>query len=224
MRNIDSVLFDFDGTIMDTNDAVLSSWQHVYRTLEGQERPAEEIYATFGEPIEVTVANKFPGRDADEVIAVYRSYHVAHYEEMVRLFPGVMEMLDSLKADGYKMGVVTNRLRRTTVLGLEKYHIEGYFGSVICAGDAAKNKPAPDPALKALAQLGSHPGAAIFVGDSQHDILCGKNAGIRTVRVSWAVATDADHGDAAAEPDHTIDRPSDLTGLLRDLNARIRGR
>ncbi|MDR0817559.1 MAG: HAD-IA family hydrolase [Clostridiales Family XIII bacterium] len=211
---IDTVLFDFDGTIMDTNDVVIASWQHAFITLEGKPRPISEIMATLGEPISDTVKRIFPGRDASEVIRLYRSHQYANYEAMISLFPGVMDVFDALKARGTNMSIVTNRLRETTIRGLAKYNIESYFGSIVCYNDAEKNKPEPEPAWLALKELGRKPENALFVGDSQNDILCGKNAGVKTVRVAWALASDDDHGEEAAAPDYIIEKPADLLTLI----------
>jgi pyrophosphatase PpaX len=133
---------------------------------------------------------------------------------MISLFPGVRELLDALKAHAIKMAIVTNRLRETTVRGLRHFNIESYFGSVVCCDEAEKNKPNPEPAWLALNDLESGIASALFVGDSQNDILCGYNAGIKTVRVAWAVATDEDHGAEAAAPDYIIEKPADLLKLI----------
>jgi pyrophosphatase PpaX len=220
MRKIDTVVFDFDGTLMDTNDAVMSSWQYAARELLGREFPEETLTATLGEPILHSVEYLFPGLDPDLVVKKYREFHYEHFADMIRIFPGVREMLDSLKAGGYKLGLVTNRLRRTTEIGLKQFDIEKYFGAIVAVGEAPKDKPAPEHIWFTLDKLGSAADRAILVGDSQNDIIGGHNAGLISVRVAWAVATDDGHGDAAAKPDYVIDSPLDLINLLEKLNCR----
>jgi pyrophosphatase PpaX len=217
MRKIDTVVFDFDGTLVDTNDVVLSSWQYAARGLLGHEFPTETLTATLGEPITHTIAYLFPDHDPDLVVKAYRDFHHEHFADMIRVFPGVREMLGALEADGYKLGLVTNRLRRTTETGLRQFDIEKYFGAVVAVGEAPKDKPAPEHIWFTLDKLGSAADRAVLVGDSQNDIIGGHNAGLISVRVAWAVATDGGYGDSAAKPDYVIDTPLDLIHLLEKL-------
>jgi pyrophosphatase PpaX len=223
MRNIDTVVFDFDGTLVDTNDAIISSWQYAARELLGREFQEEAITATLGEPIMRSIASLFPGHDPDLVVKTYRSFHYEHFADMIRIFPGVREMLGALDADGYKLGLVTNRLRRTTEIGLRQFDIEKYFGATVTVGEAPKDKPAPEHIWFALDKLGAAADRAVLVGDSQNDIIGGLGAGLISVRVAWAVATDDGYGDAAAKPDYVIDAPPDLVALLEKLNGRADG-
>jgi phosphoglycolate phosphatase-like HAD superfamily hydrolase len=132
-------------------------------------------------------------------------------------------MLDALEAGGYKLGLVTNRLRRTTEIGLRQFDIEKYFGAIVAVGEAPKDKPAPEHIWFTLDKLGSSADRAVLVGDSQNDIIGGHNAGLISVRVAWAVATDDGYGDSAAKPDYVIDAPSDLAHLVEKLNRRSDG-
>jgi pyrophosphatase PpaX len=220
MRKIDTVVFDFDGTLMDTNDVVMSSWQYAARELLGHEFPSETLTATLGEPVMHTIEYLFPGHDPDLAVKKYREFHYDHFADMIRIFPGVREMLDALESGGYKLGLVTNRLRRTTEIGLRQFDIEKYFGAIVAVGEAPKDKPAPEHIWFTLDKLGSAADRAVLVGDSRNDIIGGHNAGLISVRVAWAVATDDGHGGSAANPDYVIDAPSDLITLIEKLNRR----
>lgn len=215
---IDTILFDYDGTIMDTNDLVIASWQHTFKEMGEPVRPLDEITSHFGEPIMDIIRFFFPDEDPDYVVGIYRSFHNSNFRERTCLFPGVMEVLEEFHSRGYPMAIVTNRVRYSTELGLDKYGILPMFGAVVCEGDAQRAKPFPDSIYLALEQLGSSVDRAVLIGDSQNDILCGRNAGVLTVRVAWAVATDEKYDGVAAEPDHTIDKPADLIKLLDELN------
>jgi pyrophosphatase PpaX len=219
MRRIDTVIFDFDGTLMDTNEAILESWQHAARRLLGREFDSDELKATLGEPILRTVAYLFPDHDPDLVVKTYREFHYAHFEEMIEVFPGVMGMLEALRGEGYHLGLVTNRLRRTTEIGLRQYGMERYFEAVVTVGEAPRDKPAPEHIWYTLDLMERAPERAVLVGDSQNDIIGGHRAGLVSVRVGWAVATDDGYGDKAAEPDYVIAHPSELLPLLAELNA-----
>lgn len=214
MTKFNTVLFDFDGTIMDTNNLILQSWQHTFRTVEGKERSKEEIFSTFGEPLYVTMEKLLPQIPAEEGVEIYRSFHYDHFTDLIEVFPGIIELLKELKARGYKTGIVTSRLRHTTDLGLKKYDMEQYFDVVITIDDTDKFKPDPEPVRVALERLGSKPEEAVMVGDSVFDVLCARGAGVKTAIVGWAVAF-CDR-DTACEnaPDYVIEKAWDLLDIL----------
>ena len=214
MAKITTILFDFDGTLMDTNDLIISSWQHTFKIIEGKERPVSEIIPTFGEPLDYTVARLFPHLDIEEVISVYRSYHIDNFGARINLFPGMKELLASLKEMGYKLGLVTSRLPGTTAQGLEKYGIAEFFDAVVTAADTKKHKPDPEPILMALEKLDSKPQESMMIGDTKHDILCAKNAGAVSVLVGWAIAVPEESRVGENAPEHIIERAEDLFEIL----------
>ena len=130
---------------MNTNDVIINSWQHTFRTLENREEDEAKIIATFGEPLQVTMEKLFPNVPVEESIQVYRSYHYDNFGELISLFPGMKELIAELKKRGYKLGMVTSRLRRTTEQGMEKYGIMEYFDTVVTADDTDKHRPDPEP-------------------------------------------------------------------------------
>lgn len=216
MNKIDTVLFDFDGTVMDTNNVILMSWQHTFRTLRGREEDREVIVKTFGEPLELTMKKFFPEVPAEEALEVYRSFHRDNFGELINLFPGMRELLAEVKRRGYKTGLVTSRLYNTTMQGLEKYEIKDMFDAVLTADDTDKHKPDPAPINITLEKLGSSPETSIMLGDTLFDLLCAKNAGVRSVLVSWSLAlhgmTKEDLGKAA--PDYIIQKPEELLEII----------
>ena len=216
MNKIDTVLFDFDGTVMDTNNVILMSWQHTFRTLRGREECREVIVKTFGEPLELTMKKFFPEVPAEEALEVYRSFHRDNFGELINLFPGMRELLAEVKRRGYKTGLVTSRLYNTTMQGLEKYEIKDMFDAVLTADDTDKHKPDPAPINITLEKLGSSPETSIMLGDTLFDLLCAKNAGVRSVLVSWSLAlhgmTMEDLGEAA--PDYIIQKPEELLEII----------
>lgn len=215
MKKKTTVLFDFDGTIMDTNDIIVKSWQHTFRTLEGKERSVEEILATFGEPLHITMERILPGFDTDKAIEIYRSYQFNHYHELIELFPGMEKVITELKQEGYKLAVVTSRLRNSTETGLNKFDLTEYFNVIVTADDTKKHKPDPEPVLIALEKLGSNPQEAIMIGDSMFDVLCAQNAGVEAVLVSWAMATDAQGKLQEVKPEYVIEKAEELWTILR---------
>lgn len=214
MKQISTVLFDFDGTVMDTREVILQSWQHTFRTLEGKEHDPAEIYRTFGEPLEYTMRNLFPHVDAREAVDIYRSYHKNNFGELIRVFPGISELLERLKADEYQIGLVTSRLRNTTVEGLEAYGLLRYFDELVTCDDTAKHKPDPEPILAALRKLNSKPEQAVMVGDTMFDIGCARNAGVMSVLVNWSVSVSEEEKTGPDGPDFVIDKAADLLKIL----------
>lgn len=214
MTKINTVLFDFDGTIMDTNNVILQSWQHTFRTLEGKERPEEEIYSTFGEPLNITMQKLLPQIPVEEGVAVYRSYHYSHFTDLISVFPGMLELLKEVKRRGYKIGLVTSRLLHTTEIGLKKYEMEQYFDAIITCEDCKKFKPDPEPVIIALERLGSAPEESVMIGDSMFDILCAKGAGVKTVLVNWTLGVSEEEKTGENSPDHIIETAESLLDIL----------
>ena len=217
-RKINTILFDFDGTLMDTNEVIIQSWQYAFRNIKGVEADRNEIIKTFGEPIMLTLKNFFGGTDEEirQFRDVYREYQKNVFEDEIVLFPGVYDMLHKLKDLGYRMAVVTSRLGESTREGLRRFGIDDVFETVITADDTSAHKPDPEPANIALKKLGVSPEEAVMVGDTKMDIGCAKNAGITAVLVGWTMAI---VDEAEYKPDHIIDKADDLIALLEELNA-----
>lgn len=214
MKKFDTVLFDFDGTVMNTNEVILRSWQHTFQTIENREEDEAKIIATFGEPLDVTMGKFFPDMPRDEAVEIYRSYHRDNFGDLITVFPGMKEVLAEVKIRGYKTGLVTSRLLHTTQQGLEKYELKDYFDVVVTAEDTEKHKPDPEPINIALKKLGSRPETSLMLGDTMFDILCAKNAGITSVLVGWSLALQAGDGFGEDTPDHVIKTAAELLELL----------
>jgi len=214
MENYNTVLFDFDGTLMDTGRVIIQSWQQTYRTLENREEEEDVIIRTFGEPLALSMEKTFPTVPVEESLKIYRDYQYGHYEEFISLFPGMEALVRELKERGYKLGIVTSRLKRTTIRGLEKYHLTDCFGTVITMEDTDKHKPDPAPVNAALEKLQARAEDAVLLGDTMYDILCAKNAGVTSVLVGWATAVTEEEKTGPDKPDYILEEANDLMGLL----------
>lgn len=210
MTKINTVLFDFDGTVMDTNGVIINSWQHTFRTLDGKERSEEEIISTFGEPLAITMEKLLPHIPVEEGIETYRSYHYDNFSDLISVFPGIVELLKQLKEKGYKTGVVTSRMLHTTKQGLDKFDLNQYFDVVVTCDDTTKHKPDPEPVNIALEKLNAKPEEAIMLGDSMFDILCARNAGVKSVLVGWALPVSEEEKNGPNAADYTIEKAEDL--------------
>ena len=211
---IDTILFDFDGTLVDTNNAIIQSWQHTFRTLRGREEDEAVLVPTFGETLDFTMKKFFPDVPTDEAIAIYRGFQYDHFLDMIEIYPGMKDTLQQLKASGCKIGIVTSRLMRTTMEALGKFGIDEMFDVIITPEDTDKHKPDPEPALVALEKLGSVPENAAMAGDTLFDLGCAKNAGVTSVLVGWSFARQYDEELQKAVPDIVIDKAEDLLKLI----------
>lgn len=224
MNNIDTVLFDFDGTVMDTNNVILMSWQHTFRTLRNREEPQENLVKTFGEPLETTMKKFFPDVPVEESVSIYRSFHHDNFSKLIKLFPGMGELIEEVKHRGYKTGLVTSRLLRTTMEGLNKYGLRDRFDTIVTADDTTKHKPDPQPVNIALEKLGSVAERTVMLGDTTFDMLCARNAGVSPILVSWSLAlkgkTKEELGEAC--PDHIIEKPEELLEIIAQKDSGIK--
>jgi pyrophosphatase PpaX len=206
------VLFDLDGTLVDTNDLIVKSFQHTFREKLGREVGADEIYPYFGEPLTTTM-ERYSKERAVELTDFYRTFNVANHDFLIRQFDGVLEALTALRTAGTRLGIVTSKMHEMARRGLRVSRIEAFFDTVVGMDETEKHKPEAEPALLALRQLGVEPGPhVLMVGDSRFDILCGKNAGLKTAAVAWAVTG----RDALVQsnPDHWLKSPADLVPLV----------
>lgn len=215
MGRINTVLFDFDGTVMDTNDVIYRSWQYTYNELTGRDGSDAEIFKTFGEPLVTSMEKAFPDVPAKKAVDIYRSYQYEHYEDLIELFPGIEETLIGLKDRDLKTGLVTSRLRPTTERGMKKYGLERYFDKIVTMEDCTKYKPDPEPINIALKKLDSRPGESIMIGDSMFDLRCARNAKVEYAMVGWAQAVDAESLRDDDAPDHVLKRAEDLLDIIR---------
>lgn len=199
-----AVVFDLDGTIVDSVELIIVSFQHAIRGVLGREASREESIANVGRPLMEQMVMLSP-EHAAELVAVYREFNHREHDRMLTLYDGIPNLLHTLQVGGVKLGLVTSKSRYTTQMAFDLTGIESYFDAAICADESPRNKPSPDPILLCLERLGVPPAEAAYVGDSPSDIQAALAAEVHAIGVTWGVFSE--EALVAEKPDtlvHTI--------------------
>ena len=206
------VLFDLDGTVIDSGAIILASMRHAAREVLGVEVPDEQLMAAVGGPgLEAQMQALSPDR-ADELVTVYRAHNEPLHDELI-CCAGMDEVLVQLKDEGRRLGVVTAKRRQTVELAFARIPIEHLFETVVGGDETKKHKPDPEPLLLALERLGAAPDDAVYVGDAPFDVKAAKAAGLYSVGVSWGGIHGRERLEAE-EPDALVDTTEELLGVL----------
>ncbi|WP_314068123.1 pyrophosphatase PpaX [uncultured Vagococcus sp.] len=203
-----TVLFDFDGTLADTNHLISESYLHVLNQHFPGEYDTERVRHFNGPPLEEVFGKLLPEK-ADQMVLDYREYNHAQHDALIQPFPDVNQSLARLKAAGIKLAVVSTKYNLVLQKGLDLLEMTPYFDEIIGGNDYQKVKPDPEPLKVAMTRLGVEPNECIMVGDNWHDIQAGHNAGMESVFVSWSQKTTTEM--APYKPDKIVDSMVDLT-------------
>jgi pyrophosphatase PpaX len=208
----ETVLFDLDGTLIDSGPLILSSFQHATRTVLGRELPDEVLMENVGGHGIQAQMREFDEDLADELVRVYREHNTSVYRRVLA-FPGVEPVLESLQREGRRLGVVTVKGRATVDVTFDVLPLERYFETVVTGDDTERHKPDPEPLLLALERLGASPAAAAYVGDSPFDIRAAKAAGMAAIAVAWGGIHPLSRLEAEG-PDHVVQSPDELHDVV----------
>lgn len=212
---VKAILFDLDGTLIDTNELIIESFKYTFDKHLNRDVSREEIVRTFGELLRNTMA-KYDEQNADLMVSIYRNYNEKNHDQKATLFEGVEEGLKALKSKGIKMAIVTSKRRKLVDRVLKLLNIYDYMDVIVTPESTDKHKPLGDPAEKACELLGIIPGEGIMVGDSYNDILCGRNAGCRTSIVKYTALSLEELMEY--KPDYVIENIKDLVDICNSLN------
>lgn len=213
-----AVLFDLDGTLIDSIELILNSAQHAFRDRPGHVPSDAEWLTGVGIPL-ATMFRRYAGDESDvqALIAKYREYQLAHHDRLVKCYDHVLETVDFIRAAGHPVAVVTSKTGWLARRGLDHVGLGAHFDLIIGCDSCERHKPDPQPVYLALERLGYESGDAVFVGDSVHDMEAGNAAGVTTIAALWGPFTREDL--AASRPAHYLQRMADLPRLLSDLQA-----
>ncbi|GAC1403160.1 MAG: pyrophosphatase PpaX [Chloroflexota bacterium] len=208
-----TVLFDLDGTLIDTVELIVRSFQHVAERHLATVLDRAAVVATIGRPLLECLDEMAPGR-GEALCATYRAFNRAHHDLLVQPIPGARDALAALRRRGYRLGLVTSKPREGAEMALVRYDMGPLLDVIVCLEDTARHKPAPDPLLHACHLLGVAPHAALYVGDSTFDVLSAQAAGMPVAAVLWGAGTP--EALAALDPHYLVRDPAALLELLPD--------
>ena len=215
MPAIRTVLFDLDGTLIDSVRLILDSYHHTLATHGLPPRSDEEWLAGVGTPLTAQFAAwRDDPRTLEALIATYREYNLKHHDRMVTVYPGVVQVVRALKDGGIATGLVTSKNRAGALRGLTLVQLETLMDVMVCADEVENPKPHAEPVEKAVRLLSAEPSTTVYVGDSIHDMQSGRAAGVRTAAVLWG-PFGRSHLEGA-QPDYWLERPEELLTLVRE--------
>ena len=202
------VLFDLDGTVVDSGSIILASMRHATREVLGQEYADEELMQAVGGPgLEAQLA-VFAPDDVEELVRVYRAHNEPLHDRL-EAFAGMEEVLVRLRAEGRRLGVVTAKRRSTVDLAFARVPLAHLFETIVGGDETERHKPDPEPLLLAAERMGADPAQTAYVGDSPFDMLAAKAAGMYAIAVTWGRIHDRAKLEQV-EPDAIIDTPAEL--------------
>jgi pyrophosphatase PpaX len=211
-----TVLFDLDGTLIDSIELILSSMRYAFAKLERTCPTDEEWTAGIGIPL-FTMFNRYAVDDADQkaLIAAYREHQIANHDRLVRCYDNVIDVVHQLRIEGHQTGVVTSKGAWLAMKGLAHVGLASAMDTVVGADSSIRHKPDPEPVRIALHRLGSDPEHALYVGDSVHDLMAGRAAGVRTAAALWGAFKRQDM--EPGHPDFWLESISELPAVVQTL-------
>lgn len=214
-KKYDGVIFDLDGTLLNTLEDLKNSVNYVLSVCGMPQRSYEEVRHFVGNGVkrlmELSVPGGFDNPDFERAYGLFREHYVKHCNDLTDLYPGIRELLRTLKREGFRMAIVSNKYYEGVQALKEQYFTE-YLDVAIGEKEGIRKKPAPDTVLAALKELGLAKERAVYVGDSEVDLATAKNTGMDCITVGWGFRTRAEQERAGAKV--FVDQPMEIMELL----------
>ena len=210
MRKYEHIIFDIDGTLIDTEEAILQSlrdtvWEMLHKKIE-----KHELKFVLGIPGSVAL-RKLGITDIEHANNRWNE-HLLKYKSRIRLFDGIPQLLVSLKTNGYKLGIVTSKTHNEyTTDFAAPFALSDYFSTVICVEDASRPKPYPDPLLAYLNVFDINAANAVYIGDTIYDSQCAQNA-----RVDFGLAAWGNAANQGIQASYIFKSPADILFSLSE--------
>ena len=206
-----TIVFDCDGTLLNTATDLANAVNHVLRTHNFPEKSLAEVKAALGNAVTYLMRQCLPSTVADHELEPYieefKAYYGEHLKDTTAPYPGILDMLDELREQGYKLAIVSNKIQEgVTPLNKE------YFGE----RPGLQRKPAPDMVLQALKELNSPPEESIYVGDSEVDVATAENSGLLCIGVTWGFREESLHQELGVT--HIARKAEDIVSIVGNLN------
>jgi len=207
-----TVLFDLDGTVVDSGAIILASMRHATREVLGRDYSDEELMRAVGGPGLEAQMHALAPDHVERLVDVYRAHNIPLHDELEACL-GMEDVLVRLREEGCRLGVVTAKRRDTAQLAFDRVGLGHFFEAIVGGDETERHKPEPDPLLLGAERLGADPATTAYVGDSPFDIRAAKAAGMFAVAVTWGRIHDRSRLEAE-EPDAIVDTAEDLLATL----------
>ncbi|UJL48184.1 HAD family hydrolase [Virgibacillus sp. NKC19-16] len=205
---MNTVIFDFDGTLANTLPICFYAFQRVFKEFDNKDFSTEEIKAMFGPSETEIIKENLSHENKKQAIGLYYTTYLENHSKLVDYNKEIDELLRYLKNKGIKLGIVTGKAKRSLDISLGELQMDNFFDVIITGDDVNKPKPDPEGLIKALSVLGVKSTEAMFIGDSDADIQAGLQAKVYTIGVQWL--PDYQTMEFTNEPDAVFDSVTDF--------------
>jgi pyrophosphatase PpaX len=207
------VLFDLDGTLVDSIELIVRAAQHAFGATLGRVPAREEIMAGIGKPLMTQFGTYAESREQlDALIQSYRTYQLAHHDDLTRPYDGVVDAVRWLSDEGRALGVVTSKIEPLAHRALSHVGLDPFFDLVVGIESTTRHKPDPEPLLFAMEQLDADPDETVYVGDSPFDLQAARAARVASIAVTWG---------AFHESSLLAERPTLVVRSAAELRSRL---
>lgn len=212
---LNHILFDFDGTLIDTNQLIIKTISESVENILDKKVAHSDLIAVLGKHLDDQM-KYFSQEKYKELVLYYKQYYRKHENTMTYIYSEIDTLLKELKDMGCKIGIVSSKGRRGIVNGLQLFKLTEYIDYIISADDVKNPKPHPEGIHMAQKYLNCSRDTMILIGDSPYDILCGINAGIKTALVSWTIFPEEKFKNIS--PHYKLNKPFDLIEIIQDCS------
>lgn len=182
---IDYFIFDSDGTLVDTLQLIVASFNYAVKPMLGKSFDQEHVAALFGPTMPKILASTLPATHVAEAVERYHQYFIRHFREYAKPYPGIPKLLSALQEAGRTLGVLTGAGKVPAEATMQESHLSRFFTTLVTGDDVEHPKPDPEGLRLAISRIKAVPERTIYIGDSKVDIEASRRAGIRSGAALW---------------------------------------